>query len=293
MPQQRDQAGPETAAPPPPGGRGRIDLSIAQVAASALATVVGAVFASELGVYGTIIGAAVVSVGATTGSALFQHLFKRTGEQLRSAVERTPAALANDFREVPAKTSPDIPTQASTQTSTQASTQTSAEISAEWNESRTLRSKRRWTWRTYTAVSALVFVLAMTPIVGFELATGQPVSATVKGESGSGTSLGGSSDSKPSTPKRVDSPGSGGTDPATVPTSTPTGRPSGTPSSTPSGTPSGTPSSTPSGTPSSTPSSTPANPPTSTPSSTPTTAGPPGATPPATSAATPSGTPSP
>ncbi|MDY0813221.1 hypothetical protein SM793_17660, partial [Kitasatospora purpeofusca] len=64
-------------------GRRRIDLSATQVAASALATVVGAVLASELGVYGTILGAAVVSIGATTGGALFQHLFRRTGEQLR------------------------------------------------------------------------------------------------------------------------------------------------------------------------------------------------------------------
>ncbi|WP_329172558.1 hypothetical protein OG754_11095 [Streptomyces decoyicus] len=63
----------------------RIDLSIAQVAGSALAAAVAAYLAGRLGVYGTIIGAGVVSVVATTGGSIFQHLFRRTGEQLKEA----------------------------------------------------------------------------------------------------------------------------------------------------------------------------------------------------------------
>ncbi|MEW1752538.1 hypothetical protein [Streptomyces angustmyceticus] len=63
----------------------RIDLSLAQVAGSALAAAVAAYLAGRLGVYGTIIGAGVVSVVATTGGSIFQHLFRRTGEQLKEA----------------------------------------------------------------------------------------------------------------------------------------------------------------------------------------------------------------
>ena len=63
----------------------RIDLSVAQVAGSALAAAVAAYLAGRLGVYGTIIGAGVVSVVATTGGSVFQHLFRRTGEQLKEA----------------------------------------------------------------------------------------------------------------------------------------------------------------------------------------------------------------
>ncbi|WP_030676296.1 hypothetical protein [Streptomyces rimosus] len=63
----------------------RLDLSVAQVAGSALAAAVAAFLAGQLGVYGTIIGAGVVSVVATTGGSLFQHLFRRTGEQLKEA----------------------------------------------------------------------------------------------------------------------------------------------------------------------------------------------------------------
>ncbi|MFE7352141.1 hypothetical protein ACFU8Q_02815 [Streptomyces sp. NPDC057543] len=61
----------------------RIDLSLPQVAGSALAAIAAAVAASQLGVYGTILGAGVMSVVATCGGSLFQHFFRRTGEQIR------------------------------------------------------------------------------------------------------------------------------------------------------------------------------------------------------------------
>ncbi|MEU1510270.1 hypothetical protein [Kitasatospora sp. NPDC005748] len=244
-------------------GRRRIDLSVAQVAASALATVVGALLASELGVYGTILGAAVVSVGATTGGAVFQHLFRRTGEQLRGAVDRTgPGPVVNGLRQVP-----DSDTRAPV-------------ISPAWNEPRVVRARRRWTWKSYGAVSALVFVLAMMPILAFELATGQPVSATVKGESGSGTSLGGTVAPKPADPPAGDhsggpsggpSRGTGGASPSpsagsggaasepAAPGGSPSAGSGGTasPSAGPSGTPSGSPSAGPSAGPSASPSASP------------------------------------
>ncbi|MER5638747.1 hypothetical protein ABT095_17505 [Kitasatospora sp. NPDC002227] len=189
MPQQRDRA--------------RLDLSLAQVAASALAAIVGAVLASELGVYGTIIGAAVVSVGATTGGAVFQHVFKRTGEQLRAVGQ-------------PAEPTP----------------------VGEWNEPRTLRAKRPRTWKTYTVVSALVFALAMTPILVVELATGKPVSALTGSSDDRGTSF---------TPRQKSTapPSEVHEQPDRKPpgdSSASPDKPSGTPSPTPSGRPSGSPS---------------------------------------------------
>ncbi|WP_369392405.1 hypothetical protein AB5J72_36085 [Streptomyces sp. CG1] len=69
----------------PDAGRRRIDLNVPQVAGGALAAVVAAKLASYFGVYGTILGAGVVSVVATCGGTLFQHFFKRTGEQLKEA----------------------------------------------------------------------------------------------------------------------------------------------------------------------------------------------------------------
>ncbi|GAQ52890.1 hypothetical protein [Streptomyces acidiscabies] len=69
--------------------RERPDLSVPQVAGGALAAVLAAKLASSFGVYGTILGAGVVSVIATCGGSLFQHFFKRTGEQLREATTTT------------------------------------------------------------------------------------------------------------------------------------------------------------------------------------------------------------
>ncbi|MFG2196647.1 hypothetical protein [Streptomyces sp. NPDC048639] len=66
----------------------RVDLSMAQVAGSAIAAVVAALLAGKLGVYGTVLGAGVVSVVASTGGTLFQHFFRRTGEQIRDVTEQ-------------------------------------------------------------------------------------------------------------------------------------------------------------------------------------------------------------
>ncbi|MFG2339617.1 hypothetical protein [Streptomyces yangpuensis] len=67
-----------------PGAK-KLDLSVAQVAGSSLATVAAALLASKMGVYGTILGAGVVSVVATAGGPVIQHLFRRTGDQLRES----------------------------------------------------------------------------------------------------------------------------------------------------------------------------------------------------------------
>ncbi|MFJ9776432.1 hypothetical protein ACIRVF_35225 [Kitasatospora sp. NPDC101157] len=212
--------------------RKRIDLSVAQVAASALAAVVGALLASELGVYGTIMGAAVVSVGATTGGAVFQHVFRRTGQQLREAVDRGPNQTLNSLRQVPVEPERAEPVPAGPPV-----------ITSEWNEPQVVRVRRRRGWRTYAAVSGLVFVLAMTPILAFELATGQPVAATVQGESGKGTSFGGAV--KPGSSRPQDAPadrpatGGGGRGPAATPSGGASApavtRPSREPGPTPSG----------------------------------------------------------
>ncbi|GLU49048.1 hypothetical protein Nans01_33990 [Nocardiopsis ansamitocini] len=66
----------------------RIDLSMSQIAGGGLATLTAATAASYLGVYGTIIGAAVMSVISTVGTAVAQHYLKRSGDQARVLAER-------------------------------------------------------------------------------------------------------------------------------------------------------------------------------------------------------------
>ncbi|MEW2222065.1 hypothetical protein AB0939_22710 [Streptomyces sp. NPDC006990] len=61
----------------------RLELSLAQVLGSAVAAVVAAFAAGQLGVYGTFLGAGVMSLVATSGGPVFQHFFSRTGEQIK------------------------------------------------------------------------------------------------------------------------------------------------------------------------------------------------------------------
>jgi hypothetical protein len=170
--------------------RKRLDLSFTQVAASALAAVVGAVLASQLGVYGTILGAAVVSAGATTGSALFQHLFRRTGEQLREIsggavllgqTRRVEAVSAVEkSREAEAPTGPEEKTQVfdpfdpggeHTRMMAQINPPDPAETVAVYRGRTTWKPK---SWRVYAITATLVFVIALGTVGMMELAVGRP-----------------------------------------------------------------------------------------------------------------------
>ena len=63
--------------------RERVELSIAQVATSALAAVSAAVLCSFFGVAGTVIGTAVTSLVATVAGALYSYSLRRTRTRLR------------------------------------------------------------------------------------------------------------------------------------------------------------------------------------------------------------------
>ncbi|MBR7826283.1 hypothetical protein KDK95_08225 [Actinospica sp. MGRD01-02] len=64
----------------------RLNLTTSQVAASALAACCASVVASYLGVAGTVIGAAVGSIVATTGAAVWAHLFRTGGDKIKQTL---------------------------------------------------------------------------------------------------------------------------------------------------------------------------------------------------------------
>ncbi|MFF1376023.1 hypothetical protein [Streptomyces sp. NPDC058308] len=102
---EKPDSGKESKDQEEPGEKRRLDLSVPQVAGSAIAAVVAAKLASNLGVYGTILGAGVVSAIATCGGTVFQHFFKRTGEQIRDVtVQAKPRA-----RQVPVTAATQVP----------------------------------------------------------------------------------------------------------------------------------------------------------------------------------------
>lgn len=127
----------------------RLDLSVPQVAGSALAAVAAAVLASRLGVYGTILGAGVVSVVATCGGTVFQHLFRRTGEQLRDATVQSLPKARRD---------PGLPAYEDTR---------EGEFGAA-----TVHGTRLRGWKRSALGAAVVFAVAMGGITAYELASG-------------------------------------------------------------------------------------------------------------------------
>ncbi|MFD7064978.1 hypothetical protein [Streptomyces sp. NPDC059906] len=141
----------------------RLDLSVPQVAGSALAAVVAAKLASSFGVYGTIAGAGLISVVATCGGSVLQHFFKRTGEQIR--VKRTVAAVRIDGRTVPVPAAAPDPNPASATAST----------SAGFTEGTVYRARTRG-WRRPLVAAALVFGVTMAGITVYEVASGQNLS---------------------------------------------------------------------------------------------------------------------
>ncbi|MFJ8228527.1 hypothetical protein ACIQ9E_01020 [Streptomyces sp. NPDC094448] len=192
----------------------RLDLSVPQVVASVLAAVAAAVLASRLGVYGTIVGAGVVSAVATCGGPLIQHLFSRTGDQLRDV--RTPV---RGRRLPPAEPVP-------------LSLPPSEEPAGGFGAATTHGTRMRG-WKRPAAAAAVVFGVAMAGITGYELlsgsgldgAPGTTVGSVVRGGPGGGGGSGGGSDTSPrpgapssgpedGTGDRTEREGSPGDDPA-------------------------------------------------------------------------------
>ncbi|MGW2461347.1 hypothetical protein ACWEOA_01390 [Streptomyces sp. NPDC004457] len=214
----------------PDTGRKRIDLNVPQVAGSALAAVVAAKLASYFGVYGTILGAGVVSVVATCGGSVFQHFFKRTGEQLR---EKTAvAARPLEERGAPAR-----------------GRRTSLPP-GEFTEGTVYRARARGRRRPLVA-AALVFGVTLAGITTYELVsgnsfsggTGTTVSDAVTGRGSSGAAPDRTpAPSRTTSPEHTPSTGDGtghGTSPA--PGDSPGGRPTGQPDTEGSGEPGGDP----------------------------------------------------
>ncbi|MFJ3892585.1 hypothetical protein [Streptomyces sp. NPDC090083] len=164
----------------------RIELSVPQVAGSAVAAVVAAKLASYFGVYGTILGAGVVSAIATSGGSVFQHFFSRTGAQLREAKATSKEAAASHgtiASEEPART-PARP--------------------GEFTEGTVYRA-RVSSWKRPVLAAALVFGVTMTGITVYELVSGDSFSGG-KGTTVSAAVTGHDTSSSPKSDDRTPSP---------------------------------------------------------------------------------------
>lgn len=178
--------------------RKRLDLSVAQVSGSAIAAVVAAKLASTLGVYGTILGAGVISVIATCGGSVFQHLFKRTGEQIRVVTvhgEPVKASRRSVRRAAPARTQvlPAIGEPAA------------PPYDEEFGVATTHGTRVRG-WKRSAVAAALVFLVSMGGITAYELISDQDFSGT-RGTTTFGSVVGRGAEGSPGTPSTDETPG--------------------------------------------------------------------------------------
>ncbi|MFI1962614.1 hypothetical protein ACH429_00470 [Streptomyces pathocidini] len=153
----------------------RLDLSAAQVAGSALAAVAAAFLASTMGVYGTIIGAGVMSLVATAGGSLFQHVFRRTGEQIREVTVQTKA------RPWSRKPGTHGDGEAGSRTLPQPEP-------GEYTEG-TVHGTRLRGWKRTGLAAGTVFAVAMLVITSIELASGSSMAAWFGNDTQGGTSI--------------------------------------------------------------------------------------------------------
>jgi hypothetical protein len=202
-----------------------VKVSVRQIQASAAGAVIAALIASSFGVKGTIIGVAIGSIAATTGSALVFQSLERGHEAVKQAVGRAPEASTLLRRIGGTRVSQAAPSASSA--STQATGRAVPErddgadtgciestaapvgeterldISARTDAPATERLRagtapprpasslsgvRRFSWGAIAGTAAIVFVLALLFITAVELISGEPLAA-VFGGADSGTTL--------------------------------------------------------------------------------------------------------
>lgn len=174
----------------------RLDLSLTQVLASALAAVTATVAASYFGVTGTVIGAALASVLTVTGNAVYGHSLRRTGDRVRDVVparvRRLPPGAAPYSEPVAMPVAKPVAMPVAEPVAEPGVTPAKA--------GRPTLSAATWRRMAFTAAGVFAAVLAV--ITGIELVTGKPVSTIVRGDAGSGTTVFGTAprSSTPATP---------------------------------------------------------------------------------------------
>jgi hypothetical protein len=196
--------------------RKRLDLSIPQLLAGALAAASAAVAASWLGVAGTLTGAVVASIVVSVSSALYKHSLERSSQVIRENLPVLPVlpdryragynTTSTETRTIPKPRAPRRPTGASA------------------------ANARRIRWSTVAITSLLTLVIGFGLLTAVEGLLGSSVeSLTGSHDKDGGTTVSrlfnhGSSNSgpttKPSSPASSATTGSSSTAPTTAPTTT-------------------------------------------------------------------------
>jgi len=170
----------------------RIEISWVQAVAGALAAVSSAVLLSTVGVAGTVIGAALGSVAATVGSAVYSHYLAASRDRVAAAAAARSYArrVQADPTVTGAEVRPEDVDEVAGETAAEAG---GADGANPWHEA--VRGLR---WRRIVVTAGVLFVAAMSAILTFELVAGRAVSTYTGGSDADGP--------------RLSVPGAGGSD---------------------------------------------------------------------------------
>lgn len=163
-----------------------LGLSPFQLIGGALAATTTAVISSFLGVAGTLLGAALASIVTTVGGALYSQSLDAAHGRLVTGFRREPPRSAQAPVALRTERLPAGPTGTHRADESFAVDSRAADGRGVWSRLRATIgrvSTRAWLG------TAVVFLMAIVAITGFELATGKPVSATVTGSTSSGTTI--------------------------------------------------------------------------------------------------------
>ena len=192
-------------------------MSATQLVGGALAAMTAAVIGAQLGVAGTVLGAAIGSVVAGAAGSLYTASLKHTKDKLASAFVGRVGETDVEVTSVSTSTEVDgwttvTPPTAAVAPASSDPVATAADVDSAG------RPVSRWPWKPILVSTAAVFLLAIAGITAFELISGQSVSG------GEGTTI-----------TQVSEGRSGGTDtPTQAPSSSTSTEPSAEPSATPS-----------------------------------------------------------
>jgi hypothetical protein len=197
--------------------RQRLELSIPQLLAGALAAASAAVAASWLGVAGTVTGAVVASIVVSVSSALYKHSLERSSQVIRETLPVLPV-LPDRYRNAHSVSSTETTTIEPTPRPKRARGSSPADA-------------RKIRWGVVAVSSLLTLVVGFGILTAVEAVIGRSVEQLTGHDQGGGTTVSrifhhgsstSSNDTKPTTPAHTSSTGGPSTAPATTaPTTAP------------------------------------------------------------------------
>ncbi|MFB9375457.1 hypothetical protein ACFFKU_05385 [Kineococcus gynurae] len=206
--------------------RTTLTINWVQIAGGALAAVTSAVLLAglkSLGTYGTLVGAAVGSVAASTAAAVYSHYLAASRDRVVETTRRLrrPQPVPDDPDQSSDDDLPVLEDQAEGGPAPQDPPPGAPDP-----------ARRRWRARHSVLLGVVAFVLAVGGIATYEVVTGSSVSAQVQGTTSSDDGVstgvfGNSITQAPATPVVTDTPTESGT-PTTATTDSPTTSPTAT-----------------------------------------------------------------